>query len=259
MNILALEFPPIGELVEWEGLFLKGTPFEVNKVVLLMWAGVIIIAGLFLVAGRRAKSGNLVPAGVQHIAESGIEFVQKDIILQTIGKEGLGWAPFLTTMFFFIFVTNLFEVIPGIQFPVNARMALPIFLAIVVWFIYNIVGIKHQGLGGYIKSVVMPPGVPKGILILVAPIEFISTFIVRPFSLAVRLFANMLAGHLLLVTFAVLSAALFSKTLLVVILPLPFIMLILLTGFEILVAGLQAFIFTILTAVYIGGAMHPEH
>ncbi len=259
MNLLGLEFPPIGHLVEWEGLFLKGTPFEVNKVVILMWVGVALVAGLFFAAGRRANSGSLIPVGVQHIAESGIEFVRRDIILQTMGKDGMGWAPFLTTMFFFIFVTNLFEVIPGIQFPVNARMALPIFLAVVVWFIYNIVGIKHQGLGGYLKSVVMPPGVPKGILPLVALIEFISTFVVRPFSLAVRLFANMLAGHLLLVTFAVLSAALFSQTLLVVILPLPFIMLILLTGFEILVAGLQAFIFTILTAVYIGGAMHPEH
>jgi F-type H+-transporting ATPase subunit a len=262
-SILALHFPPIKELVEWEGLFLKGTAFEVNKVVLLMWAGVLIVGGLFWAAGRKSaigiKSGNLVPAGVQHIAESGIEFVRKDIILQTMGNDGMRFAPFLTTMFFFIFVTNLFEVIPGIQFPVNARMALPIFLAVVVWCIYNFMGIKAQGPIGYLKSVVMPPGVPKGILPLVALIEFISTFIVRPFSLAVRLFANMLAGHLLLVTFAVLSAALFSKTLLAVILPLPFIMLVLLTGFEILVAGLQAFIFTILTAVYIGGAMHPEH
>ena len=166
MTFLALEFPPIGHLVEWEGLFLKGTPFEVNKVVLLMWAGVLIVGGLFLAAGRKSavgiKSGNLVPAGVQHIAESGIEFVRKDIILQTMGNDGMRYAPFLTTMFFFIFVTNLFEVIPGIQFPVNARMALPIFLAVVVWFIYNIVGIKSQGLGGYLKSVVMPPGVPKG-------------------------------------------------------------------------------------------------
>jgi F-type H+-transporting ATPase subunit a len=82
---------------------------------------------------------------------------------------------------------------------------------------------------------------------------------VRPFSLAVRLFANMLAGHLLLVTFAVLCAALWTAKPTAVILPLPFAMLILLTGFEILVAVLQAFIFTILTAVYIGGAMHPEH
>jgi F-type H+-transporting ATPase subunit a len=258
-NLAALHFPPIKELVEWEGLLFEGTAFEVNKVVILMWAGVLIVGGLFWAAGRKSRTGNLVPAGVQHVAESGIEFVRKDIILQTMGNEGMRFAPFLTTMFFFIFVTNLFEVIPGIQFPVNARMALPILLAVLVWFIYNIVGIKSQGLGGYLKSVVMPPGVPKGILPLVALIEFISTFVVRPFSLAVRLFANMLAGHLLLVTFAVLSAALFSKSVLAVILPLPFIMLILLTGFEILVAGLQAFIFTILTAVYIGGAMHPEH
>jgi F-type H+-transporting ATPase subunit a len=101
--------------------------------------------------------------------------------------------------------------------------------------------------------------VPTFLLPLVALIEFISTIFVRPFSLAVRLFANMLAGHLLLVTFAVLSAALFTKSILAVILPLPFLMLVLLTGFEILVAVLQAFIFTILTAVYIGGALHPEH
>jgi F-type H+-transporting ATPase subunit a len=196
---------------------------------------------------------------MQNVVESGVEFVRKDIILQTMGPEGMGWAPFLTTLFFFIFFGNIFEVIPGIQFPVNARMALPAFMAIMVWFIYNFVGIKTQGLGGYFKSVLVPPGVPKALLPLVALIEIISTFFVRPFSLAVRLFANMLAGHLLLVTFAVLSAALFTKSALAIILPLPFVMLVLLTGFEILVAVLQAFIFTILTAVYIGGAMHPEH
>jgi F-type H+-transporting ATPase subunit a len=255
-TVAALEFPSIGHLVEWEGLLFKGTPFEVNKVVILMWVAAAMVFGLFVIAGRRAK---LVPTGVQNIVESGVEFVRKDIILQTIGPEGLAWAPFLTTLFFFIFFGNIFEVIPGIQFPVNARMALPAFLAILVWFIFNIVGIRAQGFGTYLKSVLVPPGVPKALLPLVALIEIISTFFVRPFSLAVRLFANMLAGHLLLVTFAVLSAALFTKSLLAVILPLPFVMLALLTGFEILVAVLQAFIFTILTAVYIGGAMHPEH
>jgi F-type H+-transporting ATPase subunit a len=101
--------------------------------------------------------------------------------------------------------------------------------------------------------------VPTALYILVTPIEFISTFLVRPFSLAVRLFANMLAGHLLLVTFAVLSAALVTKSVVAVILPLPALMLVAVTGFEVLVAVLQAFIFTILTAVYIGGAMHPDH
>jgi F-type H+-transporting ATPase subunit a len=255
----ALHFPPIGELVEWRGILLKDTPFEVNKVVILMWAGALIVFLLFWAAGRRAASGNLVPTGVQTVVEGGIEFVRNDIILQTMGPAGLPWTPFLVTIFFFVFVTNIFEVIPFIQFPVNARMALPAFLALMVWVIFNVVGVRSQGLAGYFKSMMFPPGVPKFLLPLVALIEFISTIFVRPFSLAVRLFANMLAGHLLLVTFAVLSAALFTKSVLVVILPLPFVMLVLLTAFEILVAVLQAFIFTILAAVYIGGAMHPEH
>jgi F-type H+-transporting ATPase subunit a len=254
-----LHFPPMSELVEWRGILFEGTPFEVNKVVLLMWASALIVFLLFWSAGRAASSGRLVPTGVQSVVESGVEFVRNDIILQTMGPAGLPWTPFLVTMFFFIFFTNIWEVIPGIQFPVNARMALPAFLALLVWVIFNVIGIKAQGFGGYMKSMLFPPGVPKPLLPLVALIEFISTIFVRPFSLAVRLFANMLAGHLLLVTFAVLCAALWTAAPVAVILPLPFAMLILLTGFEILVAVLQAFIFTILAAVYIGGAMHPEH
>jgi F-type H+-transporting ATPase subunit a len=110
---------------------------------------------------------------------------------------------------------------------------------------------------GYFKSMLFPPGVPKFLLPLVALIEFVSTVFVRPFSLAVRLFANMLAGHLLLVSFSVLTAALFKSTIVGAV--VPGAVLVALTGFEVLVSILQAFIFTILTAVYIGGAMHPEH
>jgi F-type H+-transporting ATPase subunit a len=200
-----------------------------------------------------------VPTGFQNVAESIVEFVQDGIIMQTMGPDGLPWLPFLTSLFCFIFFANIFEVIPFIQFPAPARMAIPMSLALLVWVLYNFMGIKRQGLGGYLRSSLFPPGVPKALYILVTPIELLSTFVVRPFSLAVRLFANELAGHLLLVTFAVLSASLFTKSLLAVILPLPAVMLVLLTAFEILVAVLQAYIFTILTAVYLGGAMHPEH
>jgi F-type H+-transporting ATPase subunit a len=125
--------------------------------------------------------------------------------------------------------------------------------------IFNAVGVANQGPIGYLKSSLFPPGVPKALYLLVTPIEFVSTFLVRPFSLAVRLFANLLAGHILLVTFAVLTASLWVQQWYAVFMPLPFLMLLFLTGFELLVAFLQAYIFTILTAVYIGGAMHPEH
>jgi F-type H+-transporting ATPase subunit a len=143
--------------------------------------------------------------------------------------------------------------------PVNARIALPLFMALLVWVLFNFIGIKKQGFFGYFKSMLFPPGVPKALYILVTPIELVSTLFVRPLSLSVRLFANMLAGHLLLVSFAVITAALWSLKVVVVIWPVSLALLIGLTGFEVLVAVLQAFIFTILTAVYIGGAMHPEH
>ncbi len=255
MNVLALDFPPVSHLFEWPAILFDGTMYAVNKTVLIYLAAVVITAAIFLVAGR--KNAPLVPAGVQHIAESGVTFVEKSIVMETIGPEGKKFMPFLTTMFFFILFSNITEVIPGIQFPANSRMAVPITLAIVVWCIYNVVGIKSQGLGGYLKNSLFPPGVPKLLYVIVTPIELVSTFVVRPFSLAIRLWANMVAGHLLLVTFAVLTTALWGAMPPTAI--APFAMLVLMTAFEILVSVLQAFIFTILTAVYIGGSMHPAH
>ena len=255
MNVLALDFPPVSHLFEWPDILFDGTIYAVNKTVLIYLAAVVITAAIFLVAGR--KNAPLVPAGVQHIAESGVTFVEESIVMETIGPEGRKFMPFLTTMFFFILFSNITEVIPGIQFPANSRMAVPITLAIVVWCIYNVVGIKSQGLGGYLKNSLFPPGVPVALYLIVTPIELVSTFVVRPFSLAIRLWANMVAGHLLLVTFAVLTTALWGAMPPTAI--APFAMLVLMTGFEILVSVLQAFIFTILTAVYIGGSMHPAH
>jgi F-type H+-transporting ATPase subunit a len=164
----------------------------------------------------------------------------------------------LASLFFFILITNIFEVIPFFHMPGNARMAGPAVLALLTWVYFIAVGIKHQGLK-YFWNSVAPPGVPKALLPLVVPIELLSTFIVRPFSLAVRLFANMLAGHILLVTFSVLCITLWGASLLLAVLPFSFVMLVGLTGFEIMVAFLQAYIFTILASVYIGSSMHAEH
>ena len=216
---------------------------------------------IFILAGR--KDPEVAPTGVRNLAESSVEFIENGIVMQTMGKDGLGWTPFLLSLFVFIYLCNLPEILPFFQMPATARIAIPMFLALLVWVIYIGVGIKHQGLFGYLKSTLFPPGVPWPLYILVAPIEFISNILVRPFSLTVRLFANMLAGHILLVTFALLTQSLVTaetkQFLLKPMMALPLLMLVFLTLFEVLVTFLQAYIFTILTAVYIGGATHPEH
>ncbi len=251
----SFEFPPINSILRWQDFFVS-----FNKIALIAVAAAVIGIVVFLLAGR--KDASVAPTGVRNLAEVSVEFIEEGIVMQTMGKDGLGWTPFLLSLFVFIYLCNVPGIIPLLQMPATARIAIPMFLALLVWIIYIGVGFKHQGLG-YIKSTLFPPGVPKALYVLVTPIEFISTILVRPFSLTVRLFANMLAGHILLVTFALLTQSLVTaETMQLVLKPmaiLPFGMLLFLTAFEVLVAFLQAYIFTILTAVYIGGAAHPEH
>ena len=253
--MIALEFPPINEILRWKDLF-PGF----NKIALIAVAAALIGTIIFLLAG--SKDHKTAPKGVRNLAESIVEFIENGIVMQTMGRDGLGWTPFLMSLFLFIYLCNVPGIIPFLQMPATARMAIPMFLALLVWVVYNGVGLKHQGIK-YLTHTIWPPGVPVALKPLVGVIEFISNIIVRPFSLTVRLFANMLAGHILLVTFALLTQSLITaETMQFLLKPmaiLPFFMLVFLTAFEVLVAFLQAYIFTILTAVYIGGAAHPEH
>jgi F-type H+-transporting ATPase subunit a len=251
--VAALKFPPIGELVKWPSFLLPGF----NKVALICVLATVLTLLLFFIAGRSTSPA---PVGVQNLVESVVEFITDGVILQTMGEEGMKYLWYLTSLFFFILFCNIFEVIPVFQFPASARMAIPLLLAVVTWVMYIVVGLKKHGLS-YISKSVKPPGVPFALLFLIVPIELLSTFIVRPFSLAVRLFANMLAGHLLLVTFAILTGTLLTANIFIMkpIAILPFAMDIAITGFEAFVAILQAFIFTILTAVYLGSSIHIEH
>ena len=256
MNVFALEFPPINEILRWRPFF-----GSFNKIALIAVLAALIGIVIFLLAGRQDPM--VAPKGVRNLAETSVEFIENSIVMQTMGRDGLGWTPMLLSIFVFVYLCNLPGIIPFFQMPATARMAIPLILALLVWVLYNGAGIKHQGFFKYFKNIMFPPGVPKALYVLMTPIEFISTIIVRPFSLAIRLFANMLAGHLLLVTFALLTDAMFqAKTKQLLLVPmgvLPLAMLIFLTAFEVLVGFLQAYIFTILTAVFIGGAVHPEH
>jgi F-type H+-transporting ATPase subunit a len=251
--VLALEFPPINEILRWRDLFPT-----FNKVAIIAVLASLISIGIFLLAAR--ANGLKAPKGVRNLAETIVEFIEGQIIMPTMGRDGMGWTPFLLSLFVFIYLCNLPGIIPILYMPATARIAIPMFLSLLVWVIFIGVGFKHQG-PAYIKNSLFPPGVPGPLYILVAPIEFISTFLVRPFSLTVRLFANMLAGHILLVTFALLTEELVQgdSWILKPVGILPFFMLLFITSFEVLVGFLQAYIFTILAAVYIGGAAHPEH
>jgi F-type H+-transporting ATPase subunit a len=213
------------------------------------------VVALFVVAAIRPS---LVPRGVRNLVEVVVDFVRNQIALEVIGREGLTWVPFLTSVFAFILIGNLFGIVPGIQFPVNGRMAIPAFMAVLVWVLFIVTGLRAQG-PAYFKNALFPPGVPVGMYILLTPIELVSTFVLRPFTLSVRLLANMMAGHLILAIFFLGTAYLLAQPATIPFAVPAFALSIALIGFEILVAVLQAYIFTILTAVYIGGAIHPEH
>jgi len=249
----AFVFTPIDELFRWKGFLFEGTPLEVNKTVLLILISSLLILVIFIGGGRKKA---LRPGPVQNVVEMTYEFIDNGITKDVVGHDAGRYTPFLGTLFLFILFLNIWEVIPGIQFPPTSRMAVPGFLAIMVYVLYLVVGFKNQGFK-YLTGHLFPPGVPLALYILVTPIEFVQLFLVRPFSLAVRLLANMMAGHILLTALALLTAYALKNSPIIAI--GPFLLNVGVTGFEILVGFLQAYIFTLLTAVYLGDALHPEH
>ena len=243
--------PPGIDDFQWPCIWqLFGKHACINKVGLLYVAGALIVFLLMFFAFRKPK---MVPTGLQNLMEVAVDFVRTQIIMEVIGPAGLGFLPYLSTLFLFVFMTNVFGIIPFIQFPATGRMAMPAVLAIFTWALFIIVGIRSQGLGHYFKNTLFPPGVPAPIYVLITPIEFVSVFIVRPLTLSIRLLANMIAGHLLLAIFFAGTAYLLVEAQTAVFGIASFALGLALTGFELFVALLQAYIFTILTAVYLAG------
>lgn len=254
--IMAFEPPTPEHLFELEPIWRVFDRFDITFITLVMF---IISAGLLLFFWRALSKRRVVPTGSQNVAESWIELVENQIVLPVIGPDGRGWTPFLVMMFFWVFFNNITGIIPGIQMPVTSRMAYPVMLSMLVWLIYNGIGIKSQGFFKYLKSVLFMPGVPKVMYVLLTPIEFFSTIVVRPFTLALRLAANMIAGHMLLAVLFIGTAVFIESGIGRVAFVLPLAFGTIMTGFEVFVAGMQAFIITILSAVFIAGAANPEH
>lgn len=240
-------------------LLFEGTPFELSRITAIGMLMTGILCLLFLLAFRNPK---LVPRGIQNVGEVAMDFVKVQIVDEIIGKDGRKYTPYLATLFFMILFWNVTGILPFLNIPATSVIGVPAFLAITSYIVFNVAGIRKQGVGPYLYANLFPPGVPKPLYILLTPIEFFSTFVLRPITLALRLMVNMMAGHLMLVLFY--SAAWYMVFVYDEI-ALKFLGLgVYVAGFgftlfEVLVVVIQAYIFTLLTAVYIAGATSEHH
>jgi F-type H+-transporting ATPase subunit a len=228
----------------------------ITKPMLLGVVTMLVVIGFFWAAFARPK---LVPRGAQNLAEIGVLFIRDQILRPFLGKKGDGYLPFLVSLFFFIWIMNLWEVIPVAQFPVPARISFAWILVAMVWITYMTLGIVKQGPLKFFKNMAIPGGVPWWILPLLVPVELLSNIVVRPFTLGVRLFANMFAGHILLLVFYTATWYLASLSFAAVFAAGSFVMVFVITAFELLIQFLQAYIFTTLTATYIAGSLEAAH
>jgi F-type H+-transporting ATPase subunit a len=236
--------------------FSESAAFSLTNYTFWLLVGIALMIVFFVVASRKAS---LVPSGIGNLAEAAVDFVRNGIVVDVMGPEGKKYFPFIGTIFFFVLFNNLLGNIPP-ALPGTGTVGTTFTWAIIVFIVYNGIGIKKVGLGRYIKSFI-PSGTPGWLAPLIFLLEIIS-HLLRPFTLGIRLFANMYAGHIMLGVFAIFAALAIEHFTPVgaIVLPLSFLMQIILRLFELAVAVLQAYIFTILTAVYISGALHAgEH
>jgi F-type H+-transporting ATPase subunit a len=244
-------FPP--------AILFEGTPFQIDRIWIIRVIATVVLLTIFVLAARRAK---LVPGRFQNVVEMILDFVRVQVAEQILGKrDARRFLPMLTTIFLTILAFNLTGLVPGLNLAGTSRIGLPLVLALWVFATYWWVGIRRHGLWNYLKNNLFPPGIPKFVYIIVMPIELLQLLIIRPGSLALRLAANMIAGHIMLVLafaathYFVFEAAPAMKALGALSLAGGFAF----TAFELLVAGLQAYIFALLAAVYISLSLEEAH
>jgi F-type H+-transporting ATPase subunit a len=248
-------FPAPGlQNYDFKPLFSVGS-FHFTKPMLIAVLCTVLVIAFFWAAFLKPK---LVPRGVQNLGEMGILAVRDQIVRPALGRRGDAYLPFIVSLFFYIFLMNLMELIPVIQFPSMARIGFVVPLAATVYILYLYLGFKNQGAWGYVANM-WPRGVPWPIYIILIPVELLRFFIIQPFTLGIRLFANMFAGHLLLTMFMLATWYLASFTIGLLFAAGSAVMVLFVFLLELLVDLLQAFIFTTLTATYIASALEAQH
>jgi F-type H+-transporting ATPase subunit a len=250
--------PPLGPDNTFE--FLGQTMYlGVTKPMIQLVLAAALVFWFFYAA---AKKGSMVPGKLQYVGEVGYGFTRNSIGRDIIGSHDfMRFVPYLFALFFFILLNNFFGSIPFIQFPTFSRAGMVYGLALLSWIIYNAVGIQKHGFVGYFKLQSVPAGIKGPMLLLLVPLEFMSNILVRPVTLALRLFANMLAGHLLLILFALGGEYLLlhGATLVKPVGILAWLLFIAISFLELLIQFLQAYVFVLLNAMYISGALADEH
>ncbi len=239
---------------DFKPLFSVGS-FHFTKPMLIAVLCTVAVIAFFWAAFAKPK---LVPRGMQNLGEMAILAVRDQVVRPALGRRGDAYLSFLVSLFFFIFLMNLMELIPVFQFPAMSRIGFVVPLAAMVYVLYLYLGFKNQGGWGYISNM-WPHDVPLGILPLLIPVELLRFFVIQPFTLGIRLFANMFAGHLLLAIFMVATWYLMSFSIGLLFAAGSALMVLFVFLLELLVDLLQAFIFTTLVATYIASSLEASH
>ncbi|AZQ37434.1 ATP synthase F0 subunit A [Streptomyces cyaneochromogenes] len=233
-----------------------GNAFYFNKPMLLALLGSIIVVGVFWAAFRKPS---VVPGKLQMVVESGYDFVRRGIVYETIGKkEGEKYVPLAVSLFFFIWMMNLWSIVPVAAFPVTSIIAYPLVLALIVYILWVSLTFKRHGFVGAFKNFSGYDKSLGAVLPLSMTIELASNLLVRPFTHAVRLFANMFAGHTLLLLFTIASWYMLNGVG-IAYSAVSFTMVIVMTAFELFIQAVQAYVFVLLTCTFIQGALAEHH
>jgi F-type H+-transporting ATPase subunit a len=243
------------QMLAFEPMFTVGG-FEFNKTMLLALVGSLAIVGFFWAAFNKPK---VVPGKLQMVAEAGYDFIRRGVVYETIGKkEGEKYVPLIVSLFFFVWIMNLWSIIPVAQFPVTSVIAYPAGLAAIVYITWVSLTFKRHGVVGAFKNFTGYDKSLGPVLPMAMTIEFFSNLLVRPFTHAVRLFANMFAGHLLLLLFTIASWYLLNG-IGIAYAGISFVMTVVMTGFELFIQAVQAYVFVLLACSYIQGALAEHH